>query len=103
MKLTHPDAWNMYAGGTFAAADRHSYDVYTSLGQYIIQPISNKRNSNQHIGYNVHFCNTEGRLTGGLWQPLSRHLVTLPQARKLCQDHFAQHGTNESIYALKTS
>ena len=86
MKLTHPDVWHCYAGGTFAAPDKHGYDAYTTIGRYMIQPISSKNNSNRHIGYSVQFCNEKGKLTGGLYQPIDT-LTDLRNARKLCQNH----------------
>jgi hypothetical protein len=96
MKLTNPDAWNVYAGGTFAASDRNSYDVVTPLGKYTIQPVSHKYNVEKHIGYVVYFLNEKGKLPGGLWQPLKGDilrpgLATLPEARRLCQQHAESH------------
>lgn len=94
-KLTHPDAWNTYAGGTFAAPDRHAYDSKTTIGTYSIQPIGHRHNSNRHMGYRVHFINDKGKITApgtGLWNilkgtELQPGLCTLPEARRLCQQH----------------
>jgi len=99
MFLTHPDAWNVYAGGTCAASDRHSYDVQTTIGDYNIWPISAKNNCEHHIGYRVYFLNVKGHLTGGLWQTLA-NLTTLPEARRLCRNHLEQHdGDLQSSHA----
>lgn len=91
-KLTSAANWNTYAGGLFAASDRYSYDVYTDIGLYKIGPVSSKYDVENHLGYMVHFCNTQGKLPGGLWQPLSKNLVNLTEARKLCDDHFRSNG-----------
>lgn len=102
MKLTHPDAWHQYAGGTFAAPDKRGYDAFTTIGRYMITPISNQFNSNRHIGYDVKFCNEKGILEGGLYQNIgpqpklcfrkpSPTTVNLLTARRLCQNHHEIH------------
>lgn len=87
MKLTNPDAWLMFAGGCFAASDKHSYQVVTEIGRYDISPISADDNVEHHLGYVVHFLNDLGKQPGGLWQSLSTPLVPLREARSLCQQH----------------
>ncbi len=88
MHLTHPDAWHCYAGGTSAADDRNGYDAYTTIGRYMIQPVSSKHNVQRHIGYSVMFCNEKGAMTGGLYQPLNDgKITTLPHARRVCRQH----------------
>jgi hypothetical protein len=88
MKLTHPDAWHTFAGGTFAAPDKHSYQAITTIGNYCIDPVSLKSNSNHHIGYAVRFENVLGQLSGGLHVRFAgESLVNLTKARKLCDEH----------------
>lgn len=42
--------WNLYSGGTSAAAGKHSYDLYASNGrQYWISPHTTQRG--RHAGY----------------------------------------------------
>jgi len=90
MRLTNQDAWDTYAGGTFAASDRNSYQTRTTIGDYSIQPISSENNCERHIGYRVYFINRLGKLNGGLWQNLG--LTTLPKARIRCHNHMANNG-----------
>lgn len=94
MRLTNPNAWHTFAGGTCAASDRHSFQAITSIGQYCVDPVSSRHNVECHIGYSVRFA-TNGAVPGlqnGLWRSLSPSLVTLPEARRLCQAHHAEHG-----------
>lgn len=91
MKLTKSEVWHTFAGGTFAAIGKHSYQAITTIGDYQIDPISSQTNSNCHVGYRVHFVNKLGKISGGgLWNQL-HYLTTLPKARKSCQEHMEKH------------
>lgn len=90
MRLTNREAWDTYAGGTAAAANRNSYQCRATIGNYSVQPISSKHNVNRHIGYRVYFVNVLGKLSCGLWHDLG--MVTLPEARRRCQKHMVENG-----------
>ena len=93
MRLTNRDCWHIIAGGTFAASDRNSFQVFTTLGEYRINPISSRHNSEKHLGYVVYFVNCKGALLGGLWQSLGNGKVfNLRESRKICQTHFEKNG-----------
>lgn len=100
MKLTHPDAWNTFAGGICAASNRNSYSArIADVGTYFIDPISAPSNTERHIGYQVQFCDDVGALalrgSSGLYRFLSADgesfhqatLMTLPVARRITQQH----------------
>ena len=104
MKLTHPDAWHTFAGGTSAASDRHSYSAVLNCGEYRIWPVSSARNVERHIGYRAYFVNTHGATCGGLWQPLEHSLLlTLPQARRACRNHFERELPAGSVLIVPQS
>ena len=90
-KLTNGAVWHVHAGGTCAASDRYGYDAYTTIGRYMVNPISARHNVERHIGYQVMFCNEKGQLGGGLYHSI-RELTTLPMARRLCQEHMLANG-----------
>jgi hypothetical protein len=92
MKLTHPNAWHTAAGGTTARDDKYSYSAFTTIGRYMLQPVSSEYNVNRHLGYIVTFLNEKGKLEGGLWQRLYKRPMTLPNARKLCDNHLVSYG-----------
>jgi hypothetical protein len=83
-----PLEWTTYAGGVFAADDRYSYTADTGAGKYMINPVSHKDDCSKHIGYRVWFVDVRGKTALGLYQPLAKHLVNLPKARRLCRGHY---------------
>jgi len=93
LHLTHPEAWDTFAGGTFAASGRHSYQSRDKRGgTYYIDPVSRRSNSEHHLGYVARFTNDKGLIPtqDGLWRQLSG-VVTLHTARRICREHFAEH------------
>lgn len=89
-RLTNQKVWLTAAGGTCAAEGKYSYAAYTTIGEYHIWPISAQNNCNRHVGYNVWFANTTGKIGTGLWRRLAV-LTTLQDARRSCQTHMAEH------------
>jgi len=85
-RLTNPTVWHVSAGGTFAASNKNGYSAYTTIGRYMISPMSSPNNVERHIGYNVQFINEKGKLPGGLWQQVTSR-VDLRTARQSCTDH----------------
>jgi len=80
--------WNTYAGGTFAAPDKHGYSARTNLGTYDIQPVS--FSSGKHRGYRLHFINDKGKLAGGLYQEIG--MFRSPNAAKSASiKHYNKH------------
>lgn len=107
-------SWNCFAGGTFAASDKHSWQLYLKgFGTFHIDPVSSPYNVERHMGYSVRFTSTEGRKdikATGLWSVLlrlvdgkisaeypltNRGLVRLVEARKICRDFYLQHNQPE--------
>jgi len=76
--------WRMFAGGTGAAEGKYGYSRSTEIGDYSIQPTTDRRG--RHNGYTAYFLNVKGRLPGGLWQLLGKK-VNLLHARRLCLEH----------------
>ena len=78
--------WHMSAGGTFAAAGKHGYSIFPSVGNYYISPVSWP--NGRHRGYLVQFANTQGKLPGPLlWRTLGT--VSSPnQGVILAQSHY---------------
>lgn len=87
MKLTNPDAWHTFGGGTCAASYKNSHKAITTIGDYSISPVSSQHNTEIHCGYQVTFHNVLGKLSGGLNQNLTNCLVNLQTARRLCSEH----------------
>lgn len=80
--------WQLFAGGTSAAAGKHSYAAYESVGQYHIDPISWP--NGKHRNYRVMFANTAGKLGGLLWHTIGS--TNSPNGgKKLCQEHATKH------------
>lgn len=90
-KLTNRAVWHVHGGGIATADDRSGYDAYTTIGRYMIQPVSSPHNCQRHIGYNVMFCNEKGALNCLLYTTIKK-LTTLPEARRLCQKHMLDNG-----------
>jgi hypothetical protein len=82
--------WNMYAGGSFAAEGKRSYDFYVPEGQYTISPISSGHG--RHVGYSLKFAATGKQPRGnhgGLWHDLGMHRS--PQAAaSAATKHYAE-------------
>lgn len=106
--------WDCFAGGTFAASDKNSWQCrMIGFGTFHIDPVSSPHNVEQHRGYSVRFTSQCGRKDiqqTGLWGTLvrqadgtiksqypltARPLVNLQEARKICREWFAQHPTPE--------
>jgi hypothetical protein len=90
--------WNMYAGGTSAAPDKHSYDIRGDFGLYSISPFTTKYG--RHAGYAVTFADEKGRLGGGLWSQLGT--VRSPNAGvAAARAHMAKHFTVRPVAQAK--
>lgn len=93
MKLTNRDSWHTFAGGIFAASNRNSFQAFSTLGDYQVNPISSRHNSEKHLGYIVYFVNCKGTLPGRLYHSLGNGKVfNLRESRKLCQKHLEENG-----------
>lgn len=86
------DNWGVFAGGIAAPSDKYGYDFKTKFGEYLIQPLGKKYNSNKFDGYVLYFINTKNVLDGGLWQNLQKY-NRLSQAMAMAKQH--------ALYALK--
>jgi hypothetical protein len=95
--------WHTFAGGTFAKEGKHSYKHESPHGEYHVNPISARHNSNRHIGYSLQFAHTKGtgKLPhGGLWHDLGMHgspQAAASAARRHHDQISGGKGVNESM------
>ena len=84
-------AWNMFAGGTGAAPDKHGYSLHLPEGEYHVAPVSSQRG--RHRGYSLMFAARQQPRGGhsGLWHDLGMHRSPAQAAVAARKHHVASY------------